>query len=207
MTRVNLLPWREVRRKQREREFYVTLLIAALIGLAVALLWIFWMGARIDNQESRNDYLRAQITQLDAKIAQIEDLKETREQLLARKEIIEQLQANRAQMVHLFDELVKATPDSVRLTSLTQNGDKLHLEGVAQSNASVATYMRSIEASPWLGDIDLRKTEKEGTEGTMQYVFSLDTKLTSPEDDKDKDKNKGAEPSSASAGATAGGAA
>lgn len=199
MTRINLLPWREERRMLREREFYGMLGAAAIVGLAVALLWVFWMGARINNQDGHNSYLKAQIAQLDVKIYEIKDLEKTRDQLLARKEIIEQLQANRSQMVHLFDELVTTIPDSVRLTSLSQNGQSLHLDGVAQSNASVATYMRNIEASPWLGDIDLKKTENKGGDSSLPYVFNLDTKLTKPEDtEKGED---GVEPPAGSAAA------
>ena len=194
MTRINLLPWRAERRKQREREFYGMLGLAAVAGLAVALLWVFWMSAQISNQNSRNDYLKAQIKQLDAKITEIKNLEKTRDQLLARKKIIEQLQANRSQMVHLFDELVKTIPDSVRLTNMTQNGQNLHLDGVAQSNASVATYMRHIEASPWLGGVDLKKTENKSSDSALPYVFSMDMKLTKPDD-------KAEEDSGASAGA------
>ena len=202
MTRINLLPWREERRKQREREFYGMLALAGVAGLAVALLWIFWMGAQISNQDGRNDYLKAQIKQLDAKIAEIKDLEKTRDRLLARKKIIEQLQANRSQMVHLFDELVKTIPDSVRLTNMSQNGQKLHLDGVAQSNASVATYMRHVEASPWLGDVDLKKTENKSSDSALPYVFSLDMKLTKPEDKKKGDGDSGASLDADSAGDT-----
>ncbi|MGA7297726.1 MAG: PilN domain-containing protein [Rhodanobacteraceae bacterium] len=190
MTRINLLPWREERRKQREREFYGMLGVAGIVGLAVALLCVFWMGARINNQDARNDYLKAQIKQLDVKIAEIKDLEKTRARLLARKKIIEQLQANRSQMVHLFDELVKTIPDSVRLTSMAQKGKNLHLDGVAQSNASVATYMRNIDATPWLGNPDLGKTENKSGDSALPFVFNLDTKLTKPEDSDEKADGK-----------------
>lgn len=186
MTRINLLPWREERRKLREREFYGMLGMAAIAGVALAFLWIFWMGTQISAQNANNAYLKAQIAQLDVKIAEIQDLEKTRDELLARKEIIEQLQANRSQMVHLFDELVKTTPDSVRLTTLIQNGQRLHLDGVAQSNASVASYMRNIEASPWLGDVDLKQTENKSNNPALPYEFNMDMRLTKPSDDADE---------------------
>lgn len=188
MTRINLLPWRLERRNRREKEFYMMLGAAAVFGLLAFLLWSFWMGARIDNQNDRNNYLEAQIKQLDAKIVEIKELEKTRAQLLARKDIIEQLQANRSQMVHLFDELVKTIPDSVRLTAMAQTGEKLHLEGRAQSNASVATYMRNLDSSPWLGNPDLRKTENTDGGGSLPYIFLLDTTLTRPEDNKDAEE-------------------
>jgi type IV pilus assembly protein PilN len=158
MAHVNLLPWRAERRKQREREFYMQLAAAFVIAVLVLLLWIFWMNQRIDNQNDRNAYLQTEIKQLDVRIAKIKDLEKVREHLLARKKIIEQLQADRSQMVHLFDELVKTIPTSARLTALKQSGQSMTLDGVAQSNASVAEYMRNIESSPWMGHADLRKT-------------------------------------------------
>ncbi|GAP66115.1 Tfp pilus assembly protein PilN [Mizugakiibacter sediminis] len=198
MARINLLPWRAERRKQREREFYMQLGIAAAAAVVV-LLWVFWMGARIDNQNERNAYLQDEIKQLDAKIAEIKDLERTRSRLLARKQIIEQLQANRSQMVHLFDELVKTIPDGVRLTGLKQTGDQLSLEGVAQSNAAVATYMRNIEASPWLGHADLTRTENKHDDPSAPYAFGLNVKLRKPEP-QDADKTAGAAAQAGQAG-------
>ena len=192
MARINLLPWRTERRKQREREFYMLLLASAAAGVVALFVLIGWMGARIDNQQQRNTYLQTEIKSLDAQIKEIDELDKTKSQLLTRKQIIEQLQSNRSQMVHLFDEMVKTIPDGVRLTTLKQAGDVLTLEGVAESNARVASYMRNIDASPWMGRTDLRKIEnKAGTKEAdkkMPYVFSLDVKLRKPEDAQDGDK-------------------
>ena len=180
MARINLLPWRAERRKQREREFYMQLGLAAVAGIVVVLLWGAWMGARIDNQSTRNTYLHDQIRQVDAKISKIKDLEKTRQRLLTRKKIIEQLQANRSQMVHLFDELVKTIPPSVKLAGLKQTGQTLTLKGVAQSNASVAKYMRNLEASPWMKDIQLHKTENRHDGSRLPYTFSVTLTLTKP---------------------------
>ena len=186
MARINLLPWRTERRKQREREFYMVLLAAAVGGFVALFAAIMWMGARIDAQQDRNKYLQAEIKSLDKQIEEIKELDKTRSQLLTRKQIIEQLQSNRSQMVHLFDEMVRTIPDGVRLTSMKQAGDVLTLEGVAESNARVASYMRNIDASPWMGRTDLRKIEnKTGTKDVDKkapYVFSLDVKLRKPEE-------------------------
>jgi len=132
MAKINLLPWRAERRRQREREFYMMLGAAALAAVAVLFGWWYWMGMRLDNQDARNAYLKDQIKQLDGQLAEIKELDKTKSKLLARKQIIEQLQASRSQMVHLFDELVKTIPDSARLNSLRQVGDTLTLQGVAQ---------------------------------------------------------------------------
>ena len=191
MANINLLPWRAERRKQREREFYMMLAGTAIAALAVLFAAIFWMSHLIGDQNERNAYLQREIKALDKKIEEIQDLDRKRSALLTRKEIIEQLQSNRSQMVHLFDEMVKTIPDGTRLSTMKQAGDMLTLEGVAESNSRVATYMRNIDASPWMGRSDLRKIEnKSGTkdvEQKMPFVFSLDVRLRKPEAAKDED--------------------
>ena len=198
MAKINLLPWRAERRKQREREFYMMLGSAVVAAVLAVLLWVWWMDARIDNQDNRNAYLKTEIKQLDGKLEKIKDLEKTKSKLLARKQIIEQLQASRTQMVHLFDELVKTIPDGVRLTSLKQAGDTLTLEGQAQSNASVASYMRNLDASPYLTHSDLKKTEAKGNDKRNRFEFGLDVKVRkteNPDDAQGSDKTApGAKP-------------
>lgn len=177
MARINLLPWRAERRKQREREFYMMLLATAVAAVFIFFCASWWMSQRIDNQGERNAYLEKEIKKLDEQIETIKNLERVRSQLLARKEIIEDLQSNRSQMVHLFDQMSKTVPEGLRLTSLTQTGDKLTFEGVAESSTRVATYMRSLEASPQLGRADLAKIEsregEKGVDSKMPYVFQL----------------------------------
>jgi len=187
MAKINLLPWRAERRRLREREFYLMLAAAAAIAVAVFGIWWYWMGMRIDNQDSRNAYMKEQIKLLDGELAEIKELDKTKSKLLARKQIIEQLQASRSQMVHLFDELVKTIPDSVRLGSLRQAGDTLTLQGVAQSNASVANYMRNLDNSKWLTHSDLIKTEVKGTDRRNRYEFGVRVKLRPPENSENLD--------------------
>ena len=206
MARINLLPWRADRRKQREREFYMLLGAAAASGLLALLALVGWMGTRIDTQQQRNTYLQTEIKSLDKQIEEIKELDKTRSQLLTRKQIIEQLQSNRSQMVHLFDEMVRTIPDGVRLSSMKQAGDVLTLEGVAESNARVASYMRNIDNSPWMGRTDLRKIEnKAGTKDVDKkapYVFSLDVKLRKPEDAQNDKATAEADKSAAPGAAT-----
>ena len=191
MANINLLPWRAERRKQREREFYMMLAGTAVAALAVLMAAIFWMGHLIGDQNDRNAYLQGEIKALDKKIEEIKDLDRKRSALLTRKEIIEQLQSNRSQMVHLFDEMVKTIPDGTRLSSMKQAGETLTLEGVAESNSRVASYMRNIDGSPWMGRTDLRKIENKSAskdaDKKMPYVFSLDVRLRKPEAAKDED--------------------
>jgi type IV pilus assembly protein PilN len=206
MANINLLPWRAERRKQREREFYMMLAVAAAGALAAFLLAMFWMNHLIDSQEADNAYLQQEIKALDKKIEEIQELDKRRSQLLTRKEIIEQLQSNRSQMVHLFDEMVKTIPDGARLTTMKQAGDTLTLEGGAESNSRVASYMRNIDNSPWMGHSDLSKIENmSGTKEAdkkLPYKFSLEVKLRKPDEAK-KDEAAKAEASTASANADA----
>ncbi|WP_458070227.1 PilN domain-containing protein [Rhodanobacter sp. BL-MT-08] len=203
MAHVNLLPHRAARRKQREREFYIQLGVAFAAAIVFLLLWGFWMGERIDNQNERNTLLQNEITQVDVRITKIKDLEKVRDHLLARKQIIEQLQADRSQMVHLFDELVKTIPPSARLTGVKQDGQSMSLDGVSQSNASVAEYMKNIEASPWLGHTELRKTEKSAEATRMPYTFGLDIALSRPKADQVTDSGAPAGAASTAAPAKA----
>lgn len=208
MANINLLPWRAERRKLREREFYMMLLATAVAALAALFVAIFWMNHLIDDQNDRNAYLQTEIKSLDKQIEEIKELDKTRSQLLTRKEIIEQLQSNRSQMVHLFDEMVKTIPDGVRLTSMKQAGDVLTLEGVAESNSRVASYMRNIDVSPWMGHSDLRKIENmaggKDVDKKMPYVFSLDVKLRKPQDAQDGENSADAAAAPASVAPAAG---
>ena len=180
MAKVNLLPWRAERRKLRQREFYSLLGGAAIGSLLIGLLVSFYYSEQIDGQTQRNSYLTEQITVLDGKIAEIKQLDEEKDRLLRRKEVIEQLQANRSQMVHLFDQLVRTIPEGVRLTSIKQDGEKLTLEGQSQSNARVSAYMRNIEASGWMTNPDLSVIEAKGSDKTLPYTFNLSLTLTKP---------------------------
>lgn len=196
MAKINLLPWRDELRKQRQREFYVMLAGAAIAAVFAVFVWWYWMGMRLDNQDARNAYLKDQIQQLDGKLTEIKELETTKSKLLARKEIIEKLQASRSQMVHLFDELVKTIPDGVRLVSMSQKGDALTLDGTAQSNASVANYMRNLDSSPWLTHSDLVKTEAKKNDKRDRFDFGLMVKLTNP-DEKAQEQEKAAKAAAA----------
>jgi type IV pilus assembly protein PilN len=180
MARINLLPWREERRKQRNRESQ-TLFVAAAFAAALVVLLIIWrFNAMIDGQNVRNEYLRTEITKVDAKIKEIEELERTRTNLLNRKKVIEDLQASRSMMVHLFDDLVRTIPDGVRLNTIKQAGNVLTLEGFAESNARVSEYMRNFEKSDWMGSPDLRIVEAKGPDKRSRYQFTLTVALKKP---------------------------
>mgnify|MGYP001552056098 CR=1 FL=1 len=208
MPRINLLPWRDEQRKERQVQFLIALGGATLVAILLSFLGYLLFNSMIDGQQRRNDRLRTEIKSLDKQIEEIKELDKTRSQLLTRKEIIEQLQSNRSQMVHLFDEMVKTIPDGVRLTSMKQAGDVLTLEGVAESNSRVASYMRNIDVSPWMGHSDLRKIENmaggKDVDKKMPYVFSLDVKLRKPQDAQDGENSADAAAAPASVAPAAG---
>jgi type IV pilus assembly protein PilN len=180
MARINLLPWRAERRKLRQKEFMTMLGLAAAAALLLSFLIVMYYNGQIEGQQNRNQYLRDQIVLVDQQILEIEELDKKKANLLARKQVIEQLQASRSQMVHLFDELVRTIPEGVRLNSIKQNGQTLTLDGLAQSNARVSSYMRNLEESGWMTSPDLSIIEAKGEDKGLPNVFSLKVTLKSP---------------------------
>ena len=161
---------------------------ASALGAALlAFLIVGYHKAQIEGQNERNAYVKDQITQVDAKIKEIEELDKKKARLLARKQVIEQLQANRSQMVHLFDSLVRTIPDGVMLTSIKQDNEILTLEGRSQSNARVSTYMRNLEGSGWMTNPELAIIEARGEDKGLPYVFKLQVKLANPNAPRDED--------------------
>ena len=190
MARINLLPWRAERRKQRQREFQGMLGLAALAGVLLSFLVWFYFSQQISGQNERNAFLQAEIAKVKKQNEEIKELDAKKDRLLARKKVIEELQANRSQMVHLFDSLVRTIPDGVTLGSIKQEGDILTLQGNAQSNARVSAYMRNLEVSGWmtkpdLSIIEVKKDDKNApattsASRTLPYSFSLKVQLANP---------------------------
>ena len=176
MARINLLPWREERRKLRQRQFNIVLAVVAAAGAFTVFLAWAGMDTAIANQDARNAYLADQIKLMDDKIAQIKDLQDTKQRLLARMQIIQQLQQSRPTEVHLFDQLVKTLPPGVFLSSVTQNGAALSLQGTAESSARVSTYLRNIDSSPWLGEPNLQVVQKDPSKNGAQS-FAISAKV------------------------------
>ena len=155
MIRINLLPHREQKRQARQRQFVSLSIGLTILGLAlVALGWVI-LGAQIEIQESRNNLLKAEIAKLDEQIKEIDKLREQTQALLARKQVVETLQSNRTEAVHVLDQMVRQLPDGIYLKSLKQTGPKIQLVGYAQSSARVSTLMRNIDSSPWLTSPEL----------------------------------------------------
>jgi type IV pilus assembly protein PilN len=187
MARINLLPWRAERRKQRQKEFTLMLGVAALGAVLLAFGISYYYGLQIDGQNERNAFVEGEIKKVDAQIKEIEELEKTKGRLLARKEVIEKLQASRSQMVHLFDSLVRTIPDGVVLTSIKQDDQLLTLEGRSQSNARVSTYMRNLEGSGWMTNPELSIIEAKGEDKGLPYEFKLQVTLANPNAPRDED--------------------
>ena len=176
MPRINLLPWREQERKVRRREFMVALggaaFAAVIFVLGGKLLYSSW----IDSQNAKNNLLKKEIVKLDAQIADIQDLENRKQRLVARMEIIEKLQRKRPEIVHLFDELVKTVPEGIYLTQIKETGKKLEMKGVAQSSTRVSTFMRNIDSSSWMDNPQLQvvETTKDSSTGGSSFTLSSD---------------------------------
>jgi type IV pilus assembly protein PilN len=178
--RVNLLPHREERRKRARTHFAVMAGMTAALGLAVvAAGWII-LAQQISDQDERNKIMKAEIAKLDKEIDEIREVKDKIAALLARKQVIETLQTDRVQTVHLLDELVRQVPEGVFLQSVKQKGTGIALVGYAQSNARVSTLMRNIESSPWLTNPQLVEI-KAVTLGKMRISqFNLNLSMKRP---------------------------
>lgn len=194
MMRINLLPHREQKRAARQRQFAVLAGLVFGLAVVVALLGHTILSSRIDNQKNRNAFLQTEIVKLDKQIDEIKVLKEQIQALLARKKVVETLQGNRSQVVHLMDQLMRQLPDGVYLKAVKQTGNSINLQGYAQSNARVASLMRNLEASPWLVSPELIETKAATVNNLRVSEFSLNVKLTSPlqQDEGDRAKKAGA---------------
>jgi type IV pilus assembly protein PilN len=171
MPSINLLPWREAERKRRQREFGVAMGGAIVAAIAVVMLTMLAYSQMIAGQKARNDRLTAEIVELEKSIAEIDGLERQKERLLARMEIIEQLQKSRPEIVHLFDEVVRQLPEGVYLTGMKQTGARVEIRGVAQSSTRVSALMRAIDSSEWLGDPEVERVETTQSGSSRQSEF------------------------------------
>lgn len=173
MARINLLPWRDNLRKQRQREFGVMVAGALFITLLLGFYVHLHISGMIDHQEGRNSLLKKEIAEMESKIEEIKDLEQTKAKLLARINVIQRLQSSRPEVVHLFDELVTRTPDGSYLTDVKQKGKSVTIDGWAQSNARVSSYMRNVDASEWLRTPSLQLIENKDKTGTGFSHFTM----------------------------------
>ena len=182
MPRINLLPWREEERKKRQRDFLIAMAASFVAAVIVLGGTVFAYSQMIDHQQGRNSRLEAEIVELEKSIAEIDGLERQKERLLARMEIIEQLQRSRPEIVHLFDEMTRQMPEGVYLTGMRQSGSAVELQGVAQSSTRVSALMRQVDASPWLTDPGVIKVETTEVGPSRQAEFVVNLKQVSQEE-------------------------
>jgi type IV pilus assembly protein PilN len=184
--RINLLPHRSERRKRARQHFMTVSGMTVGLGILVAFLIYQFYARQIEVQNDRNTFLANEIKKLDKDIADINELRNQIQALLARKQIIESLQADRAQTVYLLEQMVRQMPEGVYLKSMRQTGPKVHIVGYAQSNARVSTLMRNIEASPWLAQPVLVEVKAANVEKRRVSEFNMFLNLKRAEPAKDK---------------------
>ncbi|MEX2365720.1 MAG: PilN domain-containing protein [Pseudohongiellaceae bacterium] len=184
MANINLLPWREELREERKREFLVAL--AGVVVIAAGLLFLAdrYVNGVIDNQNARNDYLRQQITTLDAQLAEIRELRRQKAELTERMSVIQDLQGTRPVIVRLFDELARTLPDGTFYSTMVRTGEVIRLEGVAESNGRVSALMRELENSDWFGEPELQQVRAaDNTNIALPggNIFILQVPITRPD--------------------------
>ena len=181
MTEINLLPWREKKREQETRRFTIFLFVGLIVGVVVVFLMDYYANYIVDEQMQRNQQLKNEITQLEKKIKDISEIKKLRQALVARMNIVQDLQATRTLTVRLLDEIIKIMPDGVYLNQIERLGDKITLLGYAESNTNISRLMRDIQASVWIQDPELTEIKKateakQSDENTFKLSFVLKSK-------------------------------
>ncbi len=186
MTKINLLPWREERRQELKRQFFVILFGVALIGAGCVYLVEMATQTQIENQRNRNDFIASETKKLDAKIKEIEELKKKRERLVERMNVIQDLQGNRPVIVHVFDQLAKTVPDGVFYKSIKSSGNTLTVDGMAEANNRVSNLMRNLSASEMFAEPSLSTVTTEERGGEDWSRFQLTVKRQAKKDQKGK---------------------
>jgi len=180
MAKINLLPWREERRAHLQRQFNGMLGLSLVAGLLLAAMVYLYYSGQVTGQMQRNELLRQEIAAVEVKIKEIEELDKRKESLLARKRIIEELQGKRYEMVNLFTELAKTIADGAQITTIQQAGDSVTIQGRAQSNARVSSYMKNIMVSPVISAPELTVIEARGGDRSLPYEFILRAQVKKP---------------------------
>jgi len=198
MIRVNLLPHREEKRKRRQQQFLTLAVLSGIVGAVVAGAVWFLLDRQVDQQTQNVNYMKSEIAKLDKQIEEIQKIREETASLLAKKQVVENLQANRSEPVQLLDQLLRQLPEGVYLKSVKQQGPKVNVMGYAQSNARVSTLMRNLGASPYLENpelVEIRAVDnpdKKGSGRINEFNMNISIKRAQPVDD-GKGSAKGAQ--------------
>ena len=200
MIRVNLLPHREMRRQRQRKQFFVALGVVFAAGVVTWLLVHTSLAATHEDRMDRNKYLEGEIAKLDKEIADIKKLKEMMASLLARKKVVETLQANRSDVVHIMDELSRQLPEGIYLRQIKQAGNRVTINGYTQSQARVSTLMRNLESSPYLENANLVEIKSVQLSATNRAnEFTMNVSLERPKEETEKGKPVAKPPAAAAA--------
>ncbi|MEW5771025.1 MAG: PilN domain-containing protein [Pseudomonadota bacterium] len=192
--RINLLPHRQMRRAQAQRLFSAMAIVSGALAVAVVAAGQYWISNAQAQQERRNGFLREEIAKLDKQIAEIAQLKQKMQDLLDRKEVVESLQVNRAEAVHLFDELARRVPEGLYLKNVKQTGDGFVIIGLAQSSARVSTFMRELSASSLFLEptlVEVRATQV-GNQRLNEFTLNVQIERAEPAGKEEKASGQGA---------------
>ena len=181
MAKINLRPWREELRAEKQKQFVVMILGAVIIAGGLAFLWKSDMDSRIAYQQSRNAYIETATKELDKQIKEIENLKRQRDELLARMQVIQDLQGKRPVIVRVFDELVRTLPDGLYYTDLKKSGERLDIVGMAESNSRISNLMRQFEDSEWFANPNLTNVAAADSARSGYSQFNLSVRQRTPE--------------------------
>ncbi|GAB1261708.1 PilN domain-containing protein [Aurantivibrio plasticivorans] len=191
MANINLLPWRDAKRQEKKKEFFTVLGGFAILGVLCAYVWISAVQGTIDNQNSRNNMLQSEIDALQKQVAEIQELKKRRAELLERMKVIQDLQGTRPVIVRYFDELVRAVPEGVYLTSLSRGQGTLNIEGAAESLNRISSLMRNLENSEWFNGANMSKIDEsaDNASGSSVQKFTMTVNTTAPKKEGEEEGN------------------
>lgn len=187
-TRLNLLPWREIRRREQDRQL-LTIAVGAWLLMAVIVFYGYvHVSAMIENQNSRNKYLQDETKKVEAELKEINEIKKKKQALIARMNIIYQLQQDRTRIVHIFDDLVRKLPEGVYLTNMKQTGTNLDIKGIAQSNARVSALMRNLASSDWFDEpqLEVITVKEKGSDRISEFSLKVKEAVKKKEPGKPK---------------------
>ncbi|WP_237059155.1 PilN domain-containing protein [Microbulbifer sediminum] len=187
MANINLLPWRQEYREQKQKEFTQVLVAVVLAAGAASFLWMKTVDGQIANQNERNQILQAEINVLNKQVSEIKDLKKRRQELIDRMRVIQELQGNRPLSVRYFDEMVRATPEGLWLDRLKRSGKTIEVAGVAESNNRVSSFMRNLDSSDWYESPNLTGVTARPEFGEQASAFELTVDVTGRKKDGDQE--------------------
>ena len=190
-TRINLLPWREEAREERQKQFLILLAVIFALGIGIVAAFELFISGQISSQNGRNDYLQSHVRQLDKQVAEIADLEKRRRELLDRMQIIQDLQGTRPLIVRVFDEQVRTLPEGVFFESLSRTGNSISVGGVAESNNRVSTLMRNLDESDWFANPMLSTVSAAEKFGEQASYFKLNFSIEPPKSGKNSQDEGG----------------